>query len=630
MSSSTELEQLVNQLESDGDLLHQVVHGDDATTVSTEGGSVKSLAKAQADMDATLNANMTSLTTLKDQAETAATAAQSAANDALTIKWKGAYDVGLSYQENDGVHFNGSGYICIVDAAIGITPLDSGYWSLLAAGTNQVTEQGDLLFHDGIGPARLPAGTAGQILQTGGVGGDPSWTALHDRPGCRVKALQVQRSGSGIGMYNSAYLMTDGTVRIVGNNGQGQLGIGAQSSRRLQPMTCAFPAGLTTVVKEVHLAGRSVFALMEDGTVYSWGYNGYGQLGQGDTNLRYVPTKIVGLTGITQMATTGSYWGDYTSVWFLDDQGRIWACGYNGYGQLGDGSTTNRLEPVQVSGAQNWVWVGCASAYRSYAFAIDASGNAFSWGYNGRGNLGVGNTTDQHGPTPVSLPGNVKTIVGNCDGDGNGNPYASTFWLLEDGRLYAAGYNNYGQLGVGDTTERTTPVEISALANVVDVSIGGGQTAHGMALLGDGSIRTWGRNNYGQLGVGNTTNQHTPQDPGLTDIVQIRGSGYYGYQFSMVLDSSGTLWSAGYNGNGQLGLGHATYQTSFQPACGIGLGGSFGVKPVNIAFNGENAGFCTHVLLSDGRVLSSGYNGHGQAGTDSSNSGLYAFSTVLF
>jgi|GEM_PF-2417527 len=297
---------------------------------------------------------------------------------------------------------------------------------------------------------------------------------------------------------NSTFaIKSDGTVWGWGYNTQGQLGDGTQTSHTAQVQVASGLSGVTAIAAgNYHTA-----ALKSDGTVWVWGKNDYGQLGDGSTTERYTDlVQVSGLSGVTAIAA-GS---QHTAA--LKSDGTVWGWGYNGYGQLGDGSEVTPDEysttgsksttPVQASGLTG---VTAIAAGGDHTAVLKSDGTVWSWGENSQGQLGNGTTTT-YSLTPVQASGltDVAAIAASS---------ANTVALKNDGTVWAWGYNNMGQLGDGSTTNRTAPVQTSGLTGVTAVAAG---FAYMVALKNDGTVWTWGYNELGQLGDGSTTNRTAP------------------------------------------------------------------------------------------------------------------------
>ncbi len=332
------------------------------------------------------------------------------------------------------------------------------------------------------------------------------------------------------GNFHTLALLPDGTVWAWGANAQGQVGDGTGTQKTLPTPV----SGLTGIISVAAGSDHSL-ALKSDGTVWAWGYNPYGALGDNTTTTRLAPIQIAGLTGVTALAA-----GQFHSLAVTG--GTVWAWGYNGNGQLGDNTTTQRLTPVQVSGLTGVVAVG---AGWNHSLALKSDGTVWAWGYNGNGQLGDSTTTPRL--TPVQVSGLSATGIG-----GGANV---SFALKADGTAWAWGYNGTYQLGDGTNTERHTPVQVSLTGVVSRISAG---YYHAIALKTDGTVWTWGDNRWGQLGDGTTTPRTTPaQVAGMASASAISA----GYWHSLALTSDGTIWAWGHNGSGQLGDG-TTYPRS--------------------------------------------------------------------
>ena len=285
------------------------------------------------------------------------------------------------------------------------------------------------------------------------------------------------------GGYHSLAVKSDGTVWAWGYNGEGQLGDGTTTSRSAPVLV----SGITGVIG---IAGGDAhtLALKSDGTVWGWGYNGDGELGDGTGTSSSLPVQVSGLTGIVAIAA-----GQYHSL-ALKGDGTVWAWGWNYYGQLGDGTTTGASAPVAVSGLTG-VTAMAAGGYHSLALKSD--GTAWAWGANWSGQLGDGTTTDEPAPVQAVLSGVVVIGAG----------YEHSLAVTGDGTVWAWGGNWGGQLGDGTRTERLTPVPLGGPAGVTRIT--GGQD-WSLALSADGTVWAWGHNFYGQLGDGTTIDRLLP------------------------------------------------------------------------------------------------------------------------
>lgn len=232
--------------------------------------------------------------------------------------------------------------------------------------------------------------------------------------------------------------------------------------------------------------------------------------------------------------------------------GTVWAWGSNTYGQLGDNSTENRLLPVQVHGEMDRGFLtGVTSVVcgPEHTLALLSDGTVWAWGRNNYGQLGNGTSGEEFlSSTPVNVL-NLTNVIAIA---ANNNQWDSfSLALKDDGTVWAWGRNRYGQLGNGISGEdafSSTPVQVTGLANIVAVAAGG---THALALKNDGTVWAWGSNNHGQVGDGTNQNIRTTpvQVKGLdgvgylTDVLAIAA----GYRFSMALKNDGTVWFWGYN-----------------------------------------------------------------------------------
>ncbi|NBV85545.1 MAG: hypothetical protein EBS01_04625, partial [Verrucomicrobia bacterium] len=224
------------------------------------------------------------------------------------------------------------------------------------------------------------------------------------------------------------------------------------------------------------------------------GYNGWGNFGNGGTTS--VVTPVQAASNVVSVSVGGAH------TLYITAGGSLHGTGLNSQGALGDGTTTNRTSPVKIASNVVAASAGGAHPNGSYGFShyITSTGSLFGMGYNGSGQLGDGTTTQRN--TPVFIANNVVAVSNSR----TSNSFAQfTLFLKADGSLWATGQNAYGQLGDGTTTNRWTPVLVAQ--GVRSVSAG---AAHAAFVKTDGSVWTMGYNGYGQLGDGTTTNRYTP------------------------------------------------------------------------------------------------------------------------
>ncbi len=303
-----------------------------------------------------------------------------------------------------------------------------------------------------------------------------------------------------------------------------------------------------TEFTSISVGSDHTVALKGDGTVWCWGSNGYGQLGDGTTTNYSTPVQVLGLTDVVFVAA-----GDCHSLAIKSD-GTVWTWGRNNYGQLGNGTYSSAAIPVptKVVGLKD---VQSLTIGSSFNLAIKEDGTVWTWGYNGHGLFGDGTSSHSNVPKQISELSNIKQAV-----IGSNHCLA----IKKDGTVLAWGANGYGQLGTGTTVNSTTPVQVYKLTDVISVAAGNN---HSLALKTDGTVWSWGYNGDGELGNGSTTNHYIPKQVNeLNNIKAIDA----GYNHSTALKTDGTVWSWGYNYYGQIGDGTKTIASTPKQVIGLG------------------------------------------------------------
>jgi len=321
------------------------------------------------------------------------------------------------------------------------------------------------------------------------------------------------------GHSHSLAIKPDGSLWAWGYNAYGQVGDASITNRPI-------PVSVLSAVRAVAATWGRSQALKTDGSLWAWGYNTSGEIGDGSTTNRSRPVQV--LSGVAAMAA-----GYYHTLAVKTD-GSLWTWGWNVGGQLGDGTTTDHRSPVRLL---TLTGVASVAAGSLYSLALKTDGSLWAWGDNTYGSIGDGTVTSR------SSPVQVLTGVGAVATYSN-----HSLALKNDGSVWAWGYNGSGELGDGTTTNRRSPIQV--LTGVVAVAAGNG---HSLAVKTDGSLWAWGNNAYGQLGDGTTTNRRYPVQV-LTGVAAVAG----GSGHTLVRKTDGSLWAWGYNASGQLGDGTTT------------------------------------------------------------------------
>ena len=466
-----------------------------------------------------------------------------------------------------------------VPTSVTITGLTNGTtYQFKVAAVNAVGTGPRSAISNPVTPAAVPgAPTIGMAV--GGVGhASLSWTAPASDGGAAITGYVVTPYVAGVAQTPVVLIgpattrlipgLANGTVytfRVAATNG---IGTGPQSA----------DSNPTSGVLDFAAGARHSCAVTTATTLTCWGANGSGQVGDGTTIDRSVPTGVVGLSGVTHVVAGESH----TCALLVDST--VWCWGSNEHGQLGDGTTTSRATPGPVAGLSG---VTMLTASKDHTCALLLDGTVRCWGYNSHGGLGDGTLQSRRTPVPVAgLTGAVSVVAGSWH----------SCALLSSGSARCWGLNNRGQLGDGTLTRRTTPVSVVGLAGASSLTSLGSSTCAVVA----GEVRCWGLNHHGQLGDGTLENRRLPVSVvGLTGVADVSGGRY----FACARLLTGTLRCWGYNSFGQLGNGTTTNRAT--PVMVVGVSGV-----VAVAAGGD------HVLVRQlsGARAGWGANGAGQLG----------------
>ncbi len=413
----------------------------------------------------------------------------------------------------------------------------------------------------------------------------------------RLTAVDVNGLTSGMaavtaGNSHTCALSSVGGVKCWGFNGGGQLGDGTTTPR----LTAVDVSGLTSGVVAITIGHLHTCALTSAGGVKCWGANGNGQLGDGTLTQRFTGVDVSGLTSEVDAITAGYY---HTCA--LTSAGGVKCWGFNGSGQLGDGTTTQRLTAVDVSGLTSGVTA--INAGSSHTCALTSAGGVKCWGANGSGQLGDGTIITPR-LTAVDVSGLTSGVTAITAGD------AHTCALTSVGGVKCWGANDFGRLGDGTNLQRLTAVDVSGLTSGVAAITAG--AAHTCALSSAGGVKCWGYNAFGQLGDGSTTPRLTAVDVGGLPfgVAAITADSSH----TCALTSAGGVKCWGFNGSGQLGDGTTTQRLTAVDVSGLTSGVT--------AINAGNAHTCA--LTSVGGVKCWGLNGGGQLGDGTTTQRLTA------
>jgi len=351
------------------------------------------------------------------------------------------------------------------------------------------------------------------------------------------------------GAYHTCAVKTDGSLWCWGYNNWGQIGDGSFSNRNIP--TLIMSSGVSSVAAGV----EHTCAVKQDGALWCWGRNFEGQLGLDPSVTSFTTTPQQILPGGVIRVVTGGY---HTCA--VMDNLTLWCWGANWEGQLGNDSWSSTYTPSQVMAGGFPLYVSSVAAGERHTCAVDTAGNLLCWGNNWFGQVGDGTTSHKNSPVLIA----------------SGFLYVSAGWrhtcaVKQDGSLWCWGRNMEGQIGDGNTPGSDDcsiwdfgndcnkfPTYIAS--DVTAVSVG---ARHTCATKQNGSLWCWGDNNWGQLGNGTRVRKTTPY-PVITPAGALSISVGRGY--SCAIKTDGSLWCWGNNSSGQLGNGESVWDSSYLPS----------------------------------------------------------------
>ena len=410
----------------------------------------------------------------------------------------------------------------------------------------------------------------------------------------------------GAGENHAVALRADGTLWAWGFNGFGQLGNGTTTTGRMLPAQVAAPiaAAAGTSWAGVATGTRYMLARRSDGTLWGWGDNTYGQLGDGTITSRVLPVLIPVPMGAAASTSWGAVATKFSSTLALRSDGTLWSWGDNAQGQLGSGTTTARSSagPVAAPAAApaGSTWTAVAVGY-AHALALRSDGSLWAWGDNIYGQLGDNSATSRPLPTRVNAPaaapaGTTWTAIAAG--------YYFSLALRSDGTLWAWGLNFYGQLGNASNTISRLPVAV-----ITPGTVGAGTTwtqvaagvDHAAALRSDGSLWAWGHNDVGQFGNNTIVSQSTPtRETGNGTWSQLSAGRY---NTMAVQAGTGLVFGTGFNGFGQLGTGTNTSSRLFLASAAPVLATRPAAAPLTGVYPNPATASCQLPALPPGAVV---------------------------
>lgn len=387
--------------------------------------------------------------------------------------------------------------------------------------------------------------------------------------------ITVERKGPKLAIYDgtSTVITEDGSLYMWGENYYGQVGDGTKKDRNT-------PIKILENVASVSIEDQTVRALTIDGELYMWGNNKHGQIGDGTTENRNTPIKVLENVASVSM-------DNIDTVRALTIDGKLYMWGNNCYGQIGDGTTEDKNIPYQVLENETVVSVSMNAVFNTGAITKD--GKLYMWGdwYK----------QTENGSIPQQILKDETVVDISMDG-------ATAKAITKDGKLYMWGWNEFGQLGDGTTESRyTDPKQVLEIDNVASIIECSNDETIG-AITKDGKLYIWGRNQRGQVGDGTTINRSVPFQVLKNEIVVFAT---INLDTVSALTKDGKLYLWGANGYGQVGDGtRENRKTPYQV---------FKNETIVSFETGQNTG----ALTKDGKFYLWGWNRYGEVGDGTTN-----------
>ena len=354
----------------------------------------------------------------------------------------------------------------------------------------------------------------------------------------QIGAAEVYWTSVQVGRVHTLATKSDGTMWSWGNGEYGEIGL--NNSGQYADRSSPIQVGTGTTWSVVYAAYFDSLAIKTDGTLWTWGYNHNGQLGDNSRISKSSPVQIGALTTWSKIAGGGAVYPTGGTSVAVKTDGTLWLWGSNNYGQLGLNlpTTTFRSSPVQLGALTTWSNIAYGV---SQCAAIKTDGTLWVWGANDSGQLGQNDLVNRSSPTQIGA-GTDWYLAGIA--------YKHALAIKTNGTLWAWGVNDQGQFGTNDLISKSSPVQIGALTTWSMISLG---SRISIALKNDGTLWAWGRNNSGQLGLGDVINRSSPTQIGALSTWSLLSMNGYSNGLG-VIKTDNSLWRWGDNSSfGNLG-----------------------------------------------------------------------------